>query len=175
MAISTTTGSLSEAPSLIKDAEAKILTGWKEIATYLRKGVRTVQRYERELGLPIRRFAGKSKGSVLAMKADIDGWLPGCPLGVQPLSNGTPAIRRANQLRANFLQIDSQIGLTFSGIALTASDPGKKNRTSQYARQAYETILRFRDEVDFSDPEWDKLEVNLRRLKIELQSLGQRF
>lgn len=38
-----------------KAAGIEILSGWKEIANYLRKGVRTVQRYERELGLPIRR------------------------------------------------------------------------------------------------------------------------
>ena len=32
-----------------------ILSGWKEIANHLGKGVRTVQRYELELALPVRR------------------------------------------------------------------------------------------------------------------------
>jgi len=39
-------------------AALEILSGWKEIACHLGRGVRTVQRYERELGLPIRRPLG---------------------------------------------------------------------------------------------------------------------
>jgi hypothetical protein len=31
----------------------EILSGWKDIANHLGMGVRTVQRYERELGLPV--------------------------------------------------------------------------------------------------------------------------
>ena len=53
----------------------EIITGWKDIATYVKAGVRTVQRYERELGLPIRRPARKRTGSVLATKAELDGWI----------------------------------------------------------------------------------------------------
>jgi len=53
----------------------EILNGWKEIANYLGKGVRTLQRYEREFGLPIRRPAGKPIGSVIATKAEIDAWI----------------------------------------------------------------------------------------------------
>ena len=56
----------------------EILTGWKEIANYLRKGVRSVQRYERELGLPIRRPAGKS--TVFATKAEMDAWVDASPV-----------------------------------------------------------------------------------------------
>ena len=33
--------------------QLQVLNGWKEIANYLGKGVRTVQRYEREFGLPV--------------------------------------------------------------------------------------------------------------------------
>lgn len=58
----------------------EILNGWKEIANYLRKGVRTVQRYEVELGLPIRRPAGKSAGSVIATKAELDAWVNARPI-----------------------------------------------------------------------------------------------
>jgi hypothetical protein len=62
-----------------KIAQLEILGGWKEIANYLGKGVRTVQRYECELGLPIRRPAGRSTGSVIATKAEIDGWISASP------------------------------------------------------------------------------------------------
>jgi hypothetical protein len=62
-----------------KKAEPKFLAGWKDISTYLGKGVRTVQRYEREMGLPIRRPAGKSRAAVVATKAELDAWVEASP------------------------------------------------------------------------------------------------
>jgi hypothetical protein len=38
-------------------------------------GVRTVQRYERDLGLPVRRLSGQSRGKVIATKSDLDSWV----------------------------------------------------------------------------------------------------
>jgi hypothetical protein len=58
----------------------QFLSGWKEIANYLGKGVRTVQRYEREFGLPVRRPAGKPWGSVVATKAELDAWVMASPI-----------------------------------------------------------------------------------------------
>jgi hypothetical protein len=49
-----------------------VLSGWKDIAIHLAKGVRTVQRYERELGLPIHRPSGKARASVIATKVELD-------------------------------------------------------------------------------------------------------
>jgi len=57
------------------DLKAPVLNSWKEIATYLGRGVRTVQRYERELQLPVRRVGGKSRRSVVALSQDLDTWL----------------------------------------------------------------------------------------------------
>jgi len=74
----------------------EIISGWKDIANYLQKGVRTVQRYEREIGLPVRRPAGKSTGSVMATKAELDGWVAASPirnafqLPQTPVDNATP-------------------------------------------------------------------------------------
>ena len=56
--------------------ESTVLTSWKEIARYLGKGVRTVQRWEQELGLPVRRPIGAShKSAVLLHREDVDNWL----------------------------------------------------------------------------------------------------
>ena len=60
---------------------ADVLNSWKEIATYLGRGVRTVQRYERNLGLPVRRLGGESGRSVIAFPQDLDDWLTSAPLG----------------------------------------------------------------------------------------------
>ena len=66
-------------PGNLKSELPKFLDGWKEIATYLGKGVRTVQRYEREMGLPVGRPAGKSRASVIATKVELDAWVAASP------------------------------------------------------------------------------------------------
>ena len=77
---------------------SQFLSGWKEIATYLGKGVRTVQRYERHLGLPIRRPAGKSAGSVVATRAELDAWVKASPIReVYSLNNPLPEYEYSNR------------------------------------------------------------------------------
>jgi len=55
--------------------QAELLTSWKEIASYLGKGVRTVQRWELQYGLPVRRPNEKTKGIVHATRHELDTWL----------------------------------------------------------------------------------------------------
>ncbi len=50
------------------------LDSWKEIAAYLKRGARTVQRWEREEGLPVRRLQHDKLGSVYAFRAELDTW-----------------------------------------------------------------------------------------------------
>lgn len=52
----------------------RVLTSWKEIATYLGKGVRTVQRWEQMFGLPVRRPTSESHKAILAFPEEIDAW-----------------------------------------------------------------------------------------------------
>ncbi|MGE5323528.1 MAG: hypothetical protein ACM3SW_11725 [Actinomycetota bacterium] len=51
-----------------------ILNGWKEIANHMRRGVRTVQRWERA-GLPVHRPSARAGASVVANTTEIDEWL----------------------------------------------------------------------------------------------------
>jgi hypothetical protein len=51
------------------------LTSWKDIGKYLGKGTRTVQRWEKELALPVRRTKKGRKSAVLAIPAEIDAWV----------------------------------------------------------------------------------------------------
>jgi Tol biopolymer transport system component len=50
------------------------LDSWKEIATYLGRGVRTVQRWEREEGLPVHRLAHEKRGNVYARRDELAAW-----------------------------------------------------------------------------------------------------
>ena len=54
-----------------------VLQGWKAIAVFLERGVRTVQRWERTLGLPVHRM-GASQGPVIAFRDELDSWLKAC-------------------------------------------------------------------------------------------------
>jgi TolB-like protein/Tfp pilus assembly protein PilF len=54
--------------------KATRLDSWKEIAAYLKRGTRTVQRWEREEGLPVHRLPHEKLGSVYAYPAELDAW-----------------------------------------------------------------------------------------------------
>jgi dipeptidyl aminopeptidase/acylaminoacyl peptidase len=53
------------------------LDSWKEIATYLHRDIRTVIRWERQRGLPVRRVPGAKRQAVFAYRDEIDTWLAG--------------------------------------------------------------------------------------------------
>ena len=53
----------------------ELLTSWKEIANFLGKGVRTVQRWEVTLGLPVIRPADNGSGIVMARPDDLEAWV----------------------------------------------------------------------------------------------------
>ncbi len=50
------------------------LDSWKEIAAFLGRGIRTVQRWERDEGLPVHRLAHAERGSVFADPAELTAW-----------------------------------------------------------------------------------------------------
>lgn len=52
-----------------------ILNSWKEISSYLGRGIRTVQRWEASFGMPVHRPAGKDRSAVVAFSAELDAWL----------------------------------------------------------------------------------------------------
>jgi hypothetical protein len=51
------------------------LQSWKEIAYELNRGVRTVQRWERDLGLPVRRIGRGRRAPVFAFKNELHSWV----------------------------------------------------------------------------------------------------
>jgi len=62
-------GSGTTAPS-----NERRLESWGEIASYLRREIRTVQRWERNLGLPIHRLSVGKNSSVFAYPSELDKW-----------------------------------------------------------------------------------------------------
>jgi len=56
-----------------------IINGWKEIAQYVGRGVRTVQRWERDLRFLVHRPKGKDRSAVVAFAEELDTWLHSTP------------------------------------------------------------------------------------------------
>ena len=54
---------------------AAALRGWKQIAAYLHRDVRTVQRWERNEHLPVHRQLHLKLGTVHAVRGELDEWL----------------------------------------------------------------------------------------------------
>jgi Tol biopolymer transport system component len=64
----------TDGPPLSSAGERRRLDSWKEIASYLGRGIRTVQRWEREEGLPVHRLAHAERGSVFADPTELTEW-----------------------------------------------------------------------------------------------------
>lgn len=72
------------------------LDSWKAIADYLGRDRRTLMRWERTGGLPIRRVSAGHGGSVFAYKSDIDQWLVGHPPDAGPAAPAAPGPPRSS-------------------------------------------------------------------------------
>ncbi len=65
------------------------LDSWKDIAAYLSREVRTVQRWASSRRLPVHRLPGGDKPRVFALKSEIDGWLQ---VGLRRDAAQTPSV-----------------------------------------------------------------------------------
>ncbi len=54
--------------------DKELLESWKEISAYLNRSVKTCQRWEHELDLPVHRLDGTPKARVYAYQAELDSW-----------------------------------------------------------------------------------------------------
>lgn len=80
---------------------------------------------------------------------------------------------RANRASTDFLKLDLQTALTFTGLASNAEDRVKRERNQRAARKAYETIVHLIDRVTLTEDQARFFEENLSRLKRELIDLGE--
>lgn len=100
----------SNAP-LVSSSAQLALRGWKQIAAYLRRDVRTVQRWERNEHLPVHRQQHLKLGNVLADRAELDEWRAGRTLSGSgkptPFRTGDP---RAYELYLRGRQLFHQFG-----------------------------------------------------------------
>jgi hypothetical protein len=131
----------------------KFLSGWKEIANYLDRGVRTVQRYEREMGLPVRRPAGKSRAAVIATKAELDAWVAASPYRdafalLRPVANQSSFAADITRGLAEMRRLKNQMVELRSDLKRTVSD---LRETIQSVQKESNPILRHKPYVSIAD------------------------
>lgn len=68
------TGGRARAQAAVKATRDERFESWKEISAYLKRGVRTAQRWERFEQLPVRRHKHARQESVYALRSEIDEW-----------------------------------------------------------------------------------------------------
>jgi hypothetical protein len=166
-----------------------ILNSWKEIATYLDRGVRTLQRWERDKHLPIRRVGAGERVPVFAFTIDLDKWLrkhgTAAPSDYisSPQSDSRKLVAESQRLvstlqrsGADFLFLDLDIATTTARSALKAGgDTEKKARNHRIARRAYDTILHLSHRLKMTKQERDELKGKLASVRRTLEELGERF
>lgn len=90
-------------------SDGEVLDSWKEIAAFLRRGVRTVQRWEKTEGLPVRRHSHMKRGSVYAMRSEVALWIRARQFGTNAQNNGQN-LRGCDQLRGHIAQQRALMG-----------------------------------------------------------------
>jgi TolB-like protein/Tfp pilus assembly protein PilF len=81
------------------------LDSWKEIAAHLKRGVTTVQRWEKDEGLPVHRLLHSRGDSVFAWRSELDSWWRERSQGV-----ATPPPRHKRSARLMVLPFDNLTG-----------------------------------------------------------------
>lgn len=87
----------------------QVLKSWKDIAAYLNVAVSTVQRWERDLELPVRRAGGKRGSAIMALPSEMDNWLQ-THLFVQ--GEGTPLIKSSPGSRPDSQKLQEEVIIT---------------------------------------------------------------
>ena len=86
------------------------LDSWKAIADYLQRDVGTVRRWEKSLGLPVRRVPGGRGRSVFAFQGEIDAWLKTAPSAERSPAASAPA-RRAIRPWHTWVALGTLVGV----------------------------------------------------------------
>lgn len=72
---------------------------------------------------------------------------------------------RQKQVRAEFIQVELDLGITFGQIALSSGDREKIERNEAHAQEAHESALRFWRTAQIEEPFKKQLEGKLEHLR----------
>jgi len=92
-----------------------ILSGWKEIAQYMRCGIRTAQRWQSR-GLPVRHMYPGRRAPVLANSEELDAWMAGGSFWGKKDTDTQANVQRSRELRAQVRRSRERLQATLDEI-----------------------------------------------------------
>ena len=127
------------------NSTVRILNSWKEIAAYLERGIRTVQRWERDLGLPVHRIGKGKRSPVFANVSELNFWLSTVEVDRPSKS---PRLEPASTHGSSNLQIQSlrQLRLTMRNLSQTVAEASVRQR--RQAELAKERMIQLRSRIN---------------------------
>ena len=157
-----------------------ILNGWKEIAAYLKCGIRTAQRWHRDFHLPVIRVRSGKRGPVLADSENLKEWmnLRSSEVTAGNIQQHTSAtIERTMREGSTFMRVELETGRTLARLARTSKHSSAKVRRLKAARKAYDTLQRYlsRNTSRLPKSELKDFHEELREFRRELEQLGEVF
>jgi TolB-like protein/tetratricopeptide (TPR) repeat protein len=100
------------------------LESWKEIAAYLKRGIKTVQRWEKHEALPVHRHIHDKLGSVYAYTSELDAWRNGRTSLIQEHDDSLPdsgqLVANGNENEARYETSDDAPVLGSAGLAISS-------------------------------------------------------
>jgi Tol biopolymer transport system component len=118
----------------IRGPQQDRLDSWKKIASYLKRDVSTVQRWERREAMPVHRHLHESQGSVFAFRSELDTWWESRRIrlaqdageGDRPASRagaaGAGAVRGIPAIRRVLLGLGAAMALVAAALAWFANE-----------------------------------------------------
>ncbi|MFN2444002.1 MAG: TolB family protein [Vicinamibacterales bacterium] len=114
------------APSDPRPSGGDRLDSWKAIAAYLKRDVRTAQRWERQEALPVHRHLHATQGSVYAYGAELDAWWSGRRMRLEQDAAAAGPLPKGRSKTAAFAVAAALVLLSVGLLFLAVSDPGER-------------------------------------------------
>jgi len=130
----------------MNDPGSDRLDSWKEIAAFLSRGIRTVQRWEREEGLPVHRLVHEKRGSIYARREELAAWWESRRQTFEPstLDSTGPTVSPQLERVTRTSALTSWPALSSDArLVAYVSDAGQDGRTPQiWTQQIHGAALR---------------------------------
>lgn len=100
------------------------LDSWKEIAAYLNRDAKTVQRWEKREAMPVHRHVHDRISSVYASRAELDAWARGRNLraaeenGIDRASSADPVLQLASPISPPTSRVSLELALLLAAVIL---------------------------------------------------------